>query len=632
MNRQRFQGSFRVLLLAAVLALPAAAQAQSELNTPYDLTIVVHVAENRMLTDVFRGRIERELHDGFQAALGDMGRVKVTHKHPRLADVLARGLRSLDEWKERDDKKTHFVLIDYSGVHYEIQTRQYDGTVGRASPVVRRDRTRDRDFVAKAAALLLKHDFGAVGTVLTDPEGTKKKVKVELRGGGLGDMSRWVKKDDVFLLAPPSGGSPLALRWSLLQVEQAPTEEARDGMCECRFFNRYELPSIAGYRCIKVGTVRTLLRVRWIQKMPNGRIKPPDQRLNVDIRRYGFEGGEALSKTSDLNGIMETVRDKDGVFDNVAFVHVVSGLGEKNTPMVPVPLYDDQPVYIEVIPSRDFDSLFDIRKARWQSEVASSVHAQEFLFQSLQKLAADPEKRGETIQLANSGRKRAQADRKTLAEERQALAELATKNRKELKTPLEDRRLKQLETYEKVLSDFIEEQEKIEKTENDPQLKKWRSEIERAKLLEKELEYTEAIKIYERVQAEGFPDKDGDLKKHLAQLHKLWDPRNGEHKDARGFIYRVWPKLDTSRLEENIPKAQQAFKTCKDAGDVITIQKLLKGTEVHAERLAKSLAELHPELVIDDEKEAQQIKKISEPIVKLFEEIQDYLKAHADEK
>src|SRR6185437_10016638 len=81
---------WRSWLVVFLLAFPATAHAQSERDKPYDLTIVVHVAQNRLLTDVFRERIERELRDGFQAGLGDMGRVKVTHEHPRLADVLAR--------------------------------------------------------------------------------------------------------------------------------------------------------------------------------------------------------------------------------------------------------------------------------------------------------------------------------------------------------------------------------------------------------------------------------------------------------------------------------------------------------------------------------------------------------------
>ena len=80
-----------------------------------------------------------ELHDGFQDALRRYGRIKVTHEHPRLPDVLARARVKIitGSWKERSEGKTHFVLIDFSGVHYEIRTRQYDGTIGRASPVVR---------------------------------------------------------------------------------------------------------------------------------------------------------------------------------------------------------------------------------------------------------------------------------------------------------------------------------------------------------------------------------------------------------------------------------------------------------------------------------------------------------------
>jgi hypothetical protein len=562
-----------------------------------------------------------------------MAHVKVSHEHPRLADVVARGLRSLDDWKGRDDKKTHFVLIDYSGVHYEIQTRQYDGTVGRASPVVRRDRTRDRDFVAKAAALLIKQDFGVVGTVQTDPEGPKNLVKIELRGGGLGDMSRWVKKDDVFVLVPPSGGSPSALRWSLLQVDEAPAEDKSDGACKCRFFHRYELLSIAGYRCIKLGTVRTPLRVRWIQKLPNGRVKPLDQRLMVDIRRFGFDGEDEtkLQKSSDLiNGVLDTVRDgKDGVFSNVAFVQVINGLGEKNKPMVPIALVDDQTILIEVTPTKDVDSLFTFRKDRWLSEIANSLRMQEHLFKRLETLGANSDKRGEIIQLAKTGRDRAQSDLAHLEKVQQELVEEARKNRRDLKLANADR-LKQLKDYKVVLEKFIAQQEILDKTENDPQLKKWRSEMEGAGLLEKELDYDKAIAIYERIRNEGY--KNADLDKHLAKLHKLWDPRNAEHEAARRFIYRLWPTLERTRLEENLPKARDALQKCKDAGDLISIQKLLKGTEGHADRLKKDLDGLDADSVVDDEKEAQQLKKISEQIVKLGEAIQDHLKVQSPDK
>jgi hypothetical protein len=631
MKSLRFLHSYRVLVVAAMLALPATAQAQSDLSNPYDLHIVVHLAENRLLTDVFRKNIERELRDGFQAALGDMGHVTVTDKHPRLADVRARGLRtSLDDWKDRTDRKTHFVLIDYTGVHYEIQARQYDGWVGRASPVVRFDRTRDRAFVAKAAALLIKQDFGILGTVQSGPEGPKNEVKIELRGGGRGDMTRWVKKDDVFALAPPDGGTQASLKWSLLQVEQAPAEDARDGVCVCRFFHRYQVSSITGYRCIKLGTVQTPLRIRWMQRMPNGRIKPLDQPLTVDIRRYGFDGEETtkLQRVSDVNGVLETVGVKDGVFNNVAFVRVVEGLGDH--PQVPIPLVDDQPVIIEVNASTSTDTLFTIRESEWKSRVADSVQMQADLFKRLERLGSKAENRAEIIAAAKSGMSRAKTDRESLLKLREDLEKEAKSNGKVLKTPIEDRRLKQLEDYEQALVTFLDEQKKIEATENDPQRKKWLSDIESAKLLEKELDYGAALKIYERIQQEGY--KDDKLDARIEQLHKRWDPQGPEHVDARGFIYGVWPTLDLARLEENVPKAKEAFKTCKDVRDTIGIQKLLRGTLGHADRLEKKLAELHPELVINDEKEALQLKKVSEQILRLGLEIQDYLNAHPDDK
>ncbi|HTU90298.1 MAG TPA: hypothetical protein VMF69_09510 [Gemmataceae bacterium] len=625
---------FCPLQVAAALALPATAQAQSDLNEPYNLTIVVHVAENRLLTDVFRRRIERDLHDGFQSALGDMGHVTVTNKHRRLADVLARGLKSLDGWKDRDDQKIHFVLIDYSGVHYEIQTRQYDGAIGRPSPVVRHDRTRDRDFVAKAAALLIKQDFGILGTVRTEPEGAKNLVKIELRGGGLGDMTRWIKKDDVFALASPDGSTPSALRWSLLQVEEAPADDPHNGMCVCRFFHRYRVQSIAGYRCIKIGTVQAPLRLRWLKTMPDGKLKPLDQRLAVEIRRNGFDGEEVskLASSSDSNGFLEAVDDKHKIvqFNNVAFVRVVGGLGDTTLPEVPIALVDDQPIFIEVTVAKDFDTLFSISKSNWQSSIADSVQMQANLFKSLETMGAKAENRAEIIEVATSGMKRANEDHRKLLAERKTLEDKARKSNKEFNTPIEDRRLRQLEEYAKTLEQFIVDQKKIEDTENDPQRKKWLSDIERAKLLKKELEIGKAIEIYERIQKEGY--KDAELDEHVQKLHKLWDPRNKEHEEARGFIYRVWPTLDSAHLEEKISTAQKAFQTCKDADDLFSIQKLLKGTEGHADRLTKELSELHPELVVDDEKPAQQLKKVSEQIAKLGEEIQYCLKARSDGK
>jgi hypothetical protein len=636
-ERQRRVSStrrWRSGLVVLLLLLPAAAQAQGERNEPYNLHIVVHVAENRLLTEVFRERIERELRDGFQAGLGDMGHVTVSHDHPRLPDVLARGLKlSLDSWTDRTDVKTHFVLIDYSGVHYEIQTRQYDGSIGRASPVVRHDRTRDRAFVAKAAALLIKQDFGILGTVLTDPEGQKEEVKVELRGGALGDLSRWVKEGEVFALAPPGGGSLDSLKWSLLQVDKAPTENARDGLCLCRFFHRYRVGSIAGFRCIKLGTVRAPLRLRWLKVVPGSKAppKPLDGPLTVEVRHHGFTGEEANRlETLIKRGVLETVHDGEkGIFDNAAFVRVTSGIPDSQ-PQVPIALVDDQPIFIEVTMRKEEDALFSVQLSSWRSTVADSLYQQANLFKRLETLGAKAENRQDIIQEAERGLSSLRDSRARLIREKETIVKEAQDQNIPLKTQREDNQLAELASAEQALQRFIAEQKKIEDTENDPQRKKWLSEIQNAKLLEKELEYGKALEIYERIQKEGFADAELDA--HIKDLRKVWKAGDAELEEARGFIYRVWPTLDTSRLEEGISKAEEAFKKCKEAGDRISIQKLLKGTERHADRLAKELSELRPDIISDDVAPAKKLQKTSEKLLKLFTDIQDYQKALLPEK
>ena len=63
-----------------------------ETKKPYQVTVVLHVAKHRLLTPVFRDRVESEIRDGLQAALGDLAEVKIVYEHPKLAEVLEKGL------------------------------------------------------------------------------------------------------------------------------------------------------------------------------------------------------------------------------------------------------------------------------------------------------------------------------------------------------------------------------------------------------------------------------------------------------------------------------------------------------------------------------------------------------------
>jgi hypothetical protein len=285
------------LLLLAAAASPVRAQLDPEVNTPYRLRVVLHFADNRSLTKVFKEQVERELHDGLQAAYGDLCNVEVVREHPRLNEVVSQGLQALDNWKEVSDVKTHFVLIDFADGQYEIQARQHDGLTGQASPVVRRQLERDRQFVSRTAALLIGPDFGLVGTI-TD-KGDSQTVKVTLKGSGLGvPLDRWVKKDEVFALVavgPGSGGlRAVRVPWALLQVQQEPA----NGVCTCRLFHRHPDPlgggaGLLGHRCLLIGTTEAPLRIRLVRA--NAKTLTPEPNRAVQVRRYGFTGEDDSS-------------------------------------------------------------------------------------------------------------------------------------------------------------------------------------------------------------------------------------------------------------------------------------------------------------------------------------------------
>lgn len=121
-----------------------------------------------------------------------------------------------------------------------------------------------------------------------------------------------------------------------------------------------------------------------------------------------------------------------------------------------------------------------------------------------------------------------------------------------------------------------------------------------------------------------------ELRKEMDKLRREMPSKESrgpeqEYKELRGFIVFVWPTLSTERLEENIAKAQKAFQMCKSAGDRTSLQKLLTGTEKHVRRLTEEFAKLHPDLVIEDEKEAVKLKRLVEQLAKLGRDVKDNL-------
>jgi hypothetical protein len=628
-----------VFLFSSLCSLCLCGESSAALDpgakTPYQLTVVLHFADHRLLTDAFRDRVERELRDGLQASFGALVNVDVTREHSNLAEVLQTGLRSLDGWHERGPTKTHFVLIDYAGAQYEIQARQYDGATGLASPVVRRDRTPDREFVPKAAALLVEQDFGLAGVFDSWPAandatpGEDHPVALSLQGAGLGvPLDRWIKKGDVFSVVamPPGDAAPgRSVLGALLVVDSPPTE--RDASCVCRVFRRFDRPSGAGaggYRCVKLGTVTAPLRLRLFQALPDGGTGPLKDTLRVQVRRHGFSDDAGMIAKEAEDDAVDTTGDKGGPFENVAFVSVYAG-GDRPKARIPLPLLDEQPVVLAVNVAKDDDTLHAFKVRDWEADVTAAWQAQNQLFREVSDWAGKPEKRAEAMKAIQDGVKRSRDDFDRLIHERQELDKVA-----KLNSPAAEEYLHQLDKGTTELKEFFDKLAKIAAEENDPQKRKWLAEAEEGKRLEADLEIDKALAVYRQAIADG--DADPNLKDYVDKLTNQWKPKSEAHRKARAFVYEVWPTLDDAGLKTNLDEAKSAVEVCKEAKDLITLRKFRKATDAQAARMKQELAELRPDINIEDEKQAKIIKDVTDAVTPIYRDADGFIKTAAPDK
>jgi hypothetical protein len=607
------------------LLLVPGRSAANELREPYRLQIVLHLARHRLLTEVLYKQLERDLKDGIQAALGKLAKVEVVRTHPRLEDILARGLeKSLDSWRERSEYKTHFVLIDFSGTRYEIQARQHDGLTGLSGPTVRRETTRDRAYLPRAAGLLIGQDAGFLGTVVSEPDAASR-VNVELKGGALGvDLGRWVKVGEIMGLVRVEGDAPgQQVPWTYLQVESAP----KDGVCVCRLFRRYPRMQVQGCRAVLLGTRSGSLRLRVVEETPKGGITELQSPVQLQFRRRSFEGEENTLLTVSTSGTKDvnTAKSGDkGKFDRIAFITVMSGAQRKAR--IPVALLDDRVVILPVPPVDEESTQGLERYRQLRRKVLMSKLVQNNLFEEINKLTADPNKRAEALARVKETLKRARDDHAQLSKER---SEVEREINKLKLAPNErptfdaiDGQLQEIRSSETELQQHISLLEKIQNEENDPAKREAKIQIERAKQFEKDAEYGQAIAIYKKIDKKFWP---ADLEKHLADLEEQWKEKSEKHKEARQFIFKVWPTLDTNGVATRVEEAEKAFADCKKESDTIGPLRLLKANEKHRQRMAKEAAELKPQLNADDEKPSKQILELLPKLRKLDSDIREYL-------
>jgi chromosome segregation ATPase len=308
----------------------------------------------------------------------------------------------------------------------------------------------------------------------------------------------------------------------------------------------------------------------------------------------------------------------------MAFVSVYS-LDNTLRARVPIALVEDRLILLPVPATSDQDLLIASRLASLRRRVAEGGLVQAELFKEINDLTKKPELRARALERVGQALERTAKDVQSLSAERDELQgeinKLPAKSRPDL-APINER-LARIKSGEAELQSHLGRLEKIEREENDPKKKAWLEEQERANLLVKAAELGGAIKIYEKAPKEF---RTPGLEKHLAELRKLWEPKNDQHKAARHFIYKVWPGLDTTAaLKERQKDAEAAFATCRDLKDKVGLLKMHRVLLKHLSRLEKELDALRPETNSDDIAPARLIKEVAPWLQKLEGQLREEL-------
>lgn len=615
-----------VCLATAALLTPSPAHAGD--GKPYQLQVVLLVAKHRHLTDVLQDKLERELGDGLQAALGGMARVEVVRKHELQARIAEVGLqRAVEGWGKRSDVKTHFLLLDFGDETYRLQSLQHDGTTGQAGPQVRVGRTRDRDFIFRLAADAIEKDFGLLGTVADNPAGGQ--VTLHLDGGPGTAWSRWVKPGEVFALVRvrDAAGPTEPIDSAYLQVLTPPKDDDRTGACVCKVAHRYTLPDLAGCRAVKLATTAgATIRLRLVDRQEGNVFQPLREEMYLYLRQHGFDVGDGRRvKTKEDRIDTATLEPRgEGVFDHLVFV-TVAGSDLKAIAQVPVPLLGQPEVVVPVSPGQPEDNAVGVARSTWVRGVSDAFLVQADLMARAQKLAGKAERRDETRKLVDRALARADDDVARLKRERVALVALAEKANRVAELRLEpiDQHLKKVEDGQKELRDFLAKLDDIDQRENDPKLREGFAQVERARLLKRQGEYDQALAIYDKLLADGFAAEG--LQAERDELAKLWEPKGEEHRAARTVIFDDWPKLDTAGVQARMADVRQALAEVKKADDKLTARRLLDSAAVHAIRVRKEMDDFKPTGRPEDQARVELLNAVAADLAALGKDLRAYL-------
>ncbi len=602
-------------------------------KTPYQLQVVLHIAPSRVFTPLFQEQLQRDVKNQLRLSFGRLAHVEVTHDHPLLHAIEAKGLDpAIEAWDALSERATHFVFVDHVAGTYQVRTRFQDGMTGQAGAFTQKALTSDRTAVAATIAKMIGASFSPVGTVtsvgksiglkLKGGDAVGQEVTLKLRGGELGEpMDRWVQRGHVFAVSQinAEGGRERAARleWAVLEVVAVQA----GGVCRCRYWHRYredvlsERPPGQGFRALRLSTVQGPVKV---QLLDDKTLQPPDG-LRVRVQRLDLD-----SKPE------EPIRNRAGLaitreaFAHLAWVQVLAG--DEVRAQFPVELIEGRTVVVRAKTQPGSDTLpLEVRRDAWLNRVYDNVRISTERVTELSALL------NQSLESAlKAGRKRLpilEEEIRYLDREQDNLIQLAREKKWAFDPREGELQIEELRQRAKGLQAFILRIESVLKDPGSDQSLGLHKLLERARLAEVETDFDQAIRLYEQV-VQASPEQASKIKAHLDKLKENWrlkgdagSPEQKKHTLARDFFYKTWPTLDVAGVQKEIGKAKEHLAVCREAGDKLTPLKFLRVNAGLTVNLKKQLETLRRRDSEDNRNQAKILVQISGDLLRLHNEV-----------
>jgi tetratricopeptide (TPR) repeat protein len=397
---------------------------------------------------------------------------------------------------------------------------------------------------------------------------------------------------------PPAAVSAAAREHTYLRV----TGVAKDGVATCAVFSPFKTPfpkDAAGYRCLKLATVRSPVAVRLVNPAADADKDPPTRAAIVRASDRGFLPGPA-----DPRDIFNPV---DGVYRSAAPLNglacVTVSLGATREAKFPVPVFGPDPVGLPfAVNAKDEEkAAYERAVLSVSGRAADARVAQNTAFGSLTKLI-EARRNDEALAQARAAAASAEASAGAVLDEVKGLRGRpnAPPGAEDLLIAVE-RQVAALRESNTQLNQRVKDLEAVIDQANRqeaPRLVQAQAANVRIRTLLEGGEIDEALAAYDQLLTLVGPNPE--VKARRDRLADEWKTKSDEHAKAREYLLGTWPKAATAAdLKDSLPRVRTAVDALKANGDKHALRRfgrLLAAVPARVEELARGLESNPPEL------------------------------------